>query len=682
MPAITPSQHQDVTLSASSAEGTIAASAGPTATANPQPNGRDASRLRRRLPIVVPVIAYLILVLLGVTTSNIGIGSLREDPADPEGLQFGYNQPIRSDEYGTGSPLWLGEIARGGAEPITPLSAPEGLLAQLPEGVISGIVFFDGSALALGEFIPAQMLFAMKWWLPTLLLFLGLPLWFRQITGRLRWGYLAAVLIAVAPGNAWWSGLAINTIGFVAAGCALTIYSASWLSQRRHARAVVGFVLAGILFARTPTYYQPFAIMLSIPFVVATALFIVLQTYRLRDRIISVIAITTSSLVWTAALFWESRDALAAGLTTVYPGTRLSSGEPIGPGFALGATNLGGIVDASTVSITNQSEISTSFTLLLPVTLVLCALGGRWWVAGGKAFTAVFVTMAAAAVFWTAWISFEWGAWSAAIPLVNRVPAHRAALGVGFLATIAFCLLMSHFAPRWGAKWIVPSTAAVVAGGLSFAGGFLLRSEGYLPGLRLASMLLASVVCAAAIFALVRWPGRVWSMIGAGLAALTLTAAVSPVIFGVGDFRDSATAQKFLDWAKASRADGALWASDSGSVDSLLMASGAPSLSGRQIIGPVVSEWSKLDPGRANENVWNRGGAHIAFEWADEGLRFEQPYPDVIKIIASPCEVQSRLTDLQYVVSSRELEASCLTEIDAVQWSGQQHFVYEVTPSE
>ena len=638
-----------------------------------------APRLKRWLPFILPVVAYLVLVLLGITTSNIGIDSLRQDPSDPLGLQLGHTQAIRSDEYGTGSPLWLGEIARGGSDATTPLSAPADFILQLPDGPISGIVFFEGSALALGQFVPAQMLFAMKWWLPTLLLFLGLPIWFRQITGKLRWGYLAAVLTFLAPGNAWWSGLAVNTIGFVSAACALTIFSSSSLARKRYWTAAVGFVVAGILFARTPTYYQPFAIMLSIPFVIATALVIMFQDVRLRSRVLSLAAITASGILWTAALFWESRDVLAAGLNTVYPGTRLSSGEAVLPGFALGATNLGGLFDPASVAQTNQSEISTSFTLLLGVTAVLVAFGGRSSV-GRKTFTAVFLTMAVASLFWLAWISFDWGSWSAAIPLVNRVPAGRAVLGLGFLATITFCLFMSQYRPGWGGKWIVPSTAALVAGGLSAAGGILLRAEGFLPGLGPRRVALAALICALVIFALVRWPGNVWSMVSAGVAALSLSIVVNPVIFGVGDLRDSPTAGKFLDWAETSREDGTVWASDSPYIDSLMMATGTPSLSGRQIIGPDMSEWRKLDPGSANENVWNRGGAHVKFEWVDEGLRFEQPYPDVIKVVASPCVVQSRLTELEYVVSSEELDASCLTQIDTVEWFGQSQYVYELTP--
>lgn len=637
-------------------------------------------RARRGLPLTGPLLVYLILILFGVTTSNIGIDSLRQDPDAPLGVQLGHTQGIRSDEYGTGSPLWLGEIARGGAEQITPLSAPAGLLVQLPDGIVSSIVFFEGTALALGSALPTEMLFAMKWWLPTLLLFLGLPIWFRQVTGRLRWGYFAAFLIAVAPGNVWWSGLAVNTIGFVAAACALTIFSSSSLAHGRYVRAGLGFVVAGVLFARTPTYYQPFAIMLSVPFVVATALFILRQDYRLRARIISIAAIVVAGVAWTGSLLWESRDVLAAGLTTVYPGTRLSAGSPVAPGFALGATNLFGIYDPASVALTNQSELSTSFTLLIAVTVLLCVLGGSWWT--DRPFRAVFLTMAVATLFWLAWISIDWGTWSSAIPLVNRVPPARAALGVGFLATIAFSLLMSRYRPRNGARWVAASAAAVLAGGLSVTGGILLQTGGFLPDLGAVPVAVAATVCGAAVFAVVGWPGRVWSMAFASLSALSLTLVVSPVIFGVGDLRDSTTAKAFLDWADRSRSDGTVWASDSTSVDSLMMATGVPALSGRQLVGPVVSEWEKLDPGRANENIWNRGGAHVVFEWADDGLRFEQPFPDVIKIVASPCEVHERLPELTYVVSSRALDASCLSEVDILQWSGEPQHVYVIEPTE
>jgi hypothetical protein len=659
----------------------IAASPALSQSAERSPDTRDSEdhfrrRLLRALPFVVPILIYILLALLGVTTSNIGIETLREDPTDPLGLQLGHSKGIRSDEYGTASPMWLGEIARGGSDAVTPLSAPADLLLQLPDGVVSSIVFFDGSMLALGHVVPTEVLFALKWWLPSLLLFLGLPIWFRQLTGKLRWGYLAAVLVVVAPGNAWWSGLAVNSIGFVAAACALSIASSSWLARRRYALAVLGFIVTGILFARTPTYYLPFAVMLSIPFIVATALFILYQHWPLRVRVISVAAVTVSALAWTGALFWESSESLAAGIDTVYPGNRLSTGMAVAKGFLFGATNLGGIRDPSTVGHTNQSELSTSFTLLIAVLVVLIAFSARWQRKGAS--IAILLTFGLASVFWLLWASFDWGAWSASIPLVNRVPSTRAALGAGFLATITFCLFMSDYRPRPRARWIAPAGAALVAGAISVGAGLLLRRDGFLPTLSSVAIIIAGVVCAAAVFALVRWPGRWWSMVPAGLAALSLTVFVSPIIFGVGDLRDSTTAQKFLEWSEESRADGSVWASDSGDVSSLMMATGMPALSGRQIVGPVTSEWEKLDPGGSNEDFWNRGGSHVTFAWAESGLHFEQPAPDAILVVASPCVVNERLTYLQHIVSTQKLDAPCLSLTDTVMWGGIPRYVYDV----
>jgi hypothetical protein len=629
------------------------------------------------LQLVVPIAVYLVLVLLGITNSNIGIGSLREDPAHPDGLQIGSSKAIRSDEYATASPMWLGQIARDGAEAVEPLSVSGDLFLQLPTGIVSDIVFFDGTALGLGHFIPAEMLFAMRWWLPTLLLFLGLPFWFRQVTGSSRWGYLAAALIFVAPGNAWWSGLAVNMMGFVAAGCALANYATHAVGRGRYVRAALAFVAAGILLARVPTTYQPLAIVVALPFVVSTAIYILTRSMSLRRRIISLAAITLAGLAWTAALFWENRDAVAIGLATVYPGARQSSGESLSLGFIFGATNLGGLSRLG-VAGSNQSEISTSFVLLAGVGLVLIVFGG--WRAGRHQMW-IFLPMVIGVAAWMSWSMITWGPWSGQIPLVNRVPASRAALGVGFLATIGFCMFMAQYRPRGRTKVYAPVVAGAVGGGLSLLGGWRLRSDGTLPGLQVWFVLLAAAVTAVVVFAIVRWPGRWWSMTVAGAAALSLTFTTGPILVGLGDLRTSDTAQKFLSWGAKSRDDGTVWASDSTYVDALMMATGTPSLSSRQMIGPDAAAWKKLDPGGKHEDMWNRGGTHITFDWTDSGVRFSLPFGDQVTISGSPCAVAQRFPTLRHIVSSHRISASCVKEIDRVEWSGQPQYVYAVDVS-
>ena len=131
----------------------------------------------RRLPwrIVGPVVAYVVLVLLGVTMSSIGISGMRQDPANPNGHQLGESLQIRSDEFLTSTPFNLGVTATGSPDSLNPLTAPHGFTSQLSSGPVSSVVFFDGTVLRLGPVLPDAWLIAARWWLPFLLLALGAP---------------------------------------------------------------------------------------------------------------------------------------------------------------------------------------------------------------------------------------------------------------------------------------------------------------------------------------------------------------------------------------------------------------------------------------------------------------------------------------------------------------------------
>jgi hypothetical protein len=634
---------------------------------------RYARFSRTRGIFVFPVLVYLTLVLLGVTNSNIGISSLRENPDGPLGAQIGTSQGIRSDEWGTESPIWLGAMANSDGADLAPLSVSNGFFAQLPDGPVSAIVFFDGTVVSSATWMPDAMLFAAKWWLPTLLLFIGLPVLFRQITGSLRWGYLAAILIAFAPASMWWSGRPVNTMGFVAAGCALAIYGTGRLAERRWLRATAAFLVGGILLARTPTYYQPLAIVVGVPIVVATAAFILWSPHPWRARLTSLAAICASGATWTALLFWENLDTVLAGLETAYPGERASTGGAMSFGMLFGGTNLTWLESIATGSGINQSEISSAFTVLLPVVAILFA-AGRW--RGSRPHAAVTATITGFAVFWLSWATVSWGSFGALIPLVNRVPNTRAMLGVGFLAILAFCLLMAQWrpAPRLAVPFVAAGSAALIS---AYAGSSLQTAE--LPALTTWMIWVSALVVGAVIFVLVRFPQRWWALVIAGSAVVGSTATATPILFGLGDLRASETAQEFLAWGEDSRADRTIWASSSQDVDSLMMATAVPSLSGRQQIGPDVIEWEKLDPDGAYEQMWNRGGLHVMFEWADEpGITFSLPVADTVVIKASPCTIADRIPEFRYAVSADHLDEACLTEIDQFTWSGVDYRVYEV----
>jgi len=632
------------------------------------------SRWARRAVFIVPVVLYLLLVLLGLTNSSIGVSGLREDPSHPVGVQIGQSQAVRSDEYTTESPIWLGEIARDGQSALNPLTVSNDFFAQLPSGPASSIVFLDGTLLSAS--LPDAMLFAAKWWLPTLLLFLGLPVWFRQITGQLRWGYLAAVLVFVAPASMWWSGRPVNTLGFVAAGCALAIFGARAIGKHRWWQAAAAIVVAGILLARLPTYYQPLAIVIGVPVIVATGVYLMAQPWARRTRAIALGAISLSALAWTGAIFWESREAVAAGLSTVYPGDRQSTGEALEIGRVLGATNLGWLESVGRTGATFETELATSFNVLFAV-VVLLFIASRW--RGGVMQAAAFIPMVAFTAFWLSWCTIDWGSLGAGIPIVNRVPNFRAAQGAGFLATIVFCLFMAQWRPP--RRLAVPLVAAAAAGLLSGYAGSSLRLH-FLPDLTTVMIWTSAIITGLVVFLLAWKPTKWYSLVVAGAAAAAMTFAVSPVLFGVGDLRTSATAEKFLAWGAASRDESTVWASDSGFVDALMLSTATPSLSSRQQIGPNAEAWERLDPTREHEHMWNRGGLHIQFAWSDsEALEWQQPSPDILTIVGSPCAVAERLPELQHISSTRALNVPCATLIDTVSWSGIEHYVYEVAPT-
>ena len=643
---------------------------------NPPTSGQELAELRtatwlRRAVYLGPVIVYLLLVLAGITNSNIGVYWLREDPGSPEGLQIGQSQAVRSDEYTTESPIWLGEIARDGEDALNPLTVSNNFFAQLPSGPVSSVVFLDGTLLSSG--LPDQMLFAAKWWLPSLLLFLGLPVWFRQITGRLRWGYLAAVLVFVAPATMWWSGRPVNTLGFVAAGCALAVFGARALHRRAWAPAVASILISGILLARLPTYYQPLAIVIGIPLIVATGAFLLTQPWTWRTRLVSIGAIAASSLFWTAAIFWESRDAIAAGLSTVYPGDRKSTGAAVDVGRLLGATNMGWLESVGVTGATFETELATAFNILFFVLVLLFA--SRRWV-GPRPERAALVSLVVFSAFWLSWSMVDWGSIGAMIPIVNRVPNFRATQGAGYIAILAFCLFMS----RWQRheRRSLALVAAGSAAALSAYGGSALQLQ-LLPDLTTWMIWVSAAVTGAVIYLLVSLPHRWFSLVATGAAATAMTIAVTPVLFGLGDLRQSTTAQQFLQWGAESRSSGTVWASDSGYVDALMLATATPSLSSRQQIGPDVTAWSRLDPGAEHEEMWNRGGLHIQFFWNDDAdITWAQPSPDIVTLTGSPCAVAERMPELTHVSSTHPLEISCGELVDMFTWSGIEHWVYEI----
>jgi hypothetical protein len=459
------------------------------------------------------------------------------------------------------------------------------------------------------------------------------------------------------------------------AAAALIFWADVQAAQKRWLRAAMAIVTSAILMGRYPSYYQPYAIVLGLPVVAATCAFLLVRE-RFRRRAWATVLVTgVLAAALTGGAMLESLTAIRAGLDTVYPGHRRSTGMHLSWAQVLGATALGDVRRTQAALVgTNASEVSSSFTVLVGAAVVFFV---AIWRRLSWASRAAVSTYLAAALVWLAWCSLDFPSFGASIPVMNLVPSFRAAQTVGFLAVIAFCLVLAQVRARLpvvaALAGLLLTAALVVVGSFSYHRAVPATAD-WIIWCGAAGLVLA--VGAAGLLP-VRWPSAALAV----ATALFLTVQVNPLQVGLGDLRGTHAANLMLAAARDARAEHSVWASDSIAVDALMFAEGTPALSSRQQIGPDRAVWEHLDPGGAHEEVWNRGGTFIRFTWSEsaDDVSWENPSVDQIVMTASPCVVANRFPSLGHVVSTQPLNLPCLEPDGRFRFAGRVQHVYRVT---
>jgi hypothetical protein len=616
---------------------------------------------------------YLILVLLGASQSSIGSPMLRQDPAHPLGHQIGSPQSIRSDEFLTDTPIALGEIAAAEAYTSNPLTQPPNFLHQIPSGPTSSITMFEGTLARIGGVIPDEMAFAARWWLPTLLLVIFTPLWFGEVTGRRRFGYLCAAMIFFAPSNAWWSMRPVSILGFVFAGSYLIFPASRGVAERRWLRTVLLGLAAGVLLARYPAQYQPFALVIGVPVIVATLATFLTRPLPRRTKAIALGVVGACAAVFVAGLMAENWEAIQASFATVYPGSRRSSGAPSAVSDLFGAPALGAMTSTAQIVGSNASEIASAFTVSVVWAAILLVAGRAGWLKGNRA---AIIVVGAFTAFWLSWCMLSWGRVGEHVPIANLVPPHRASAMVGALGSLLICLMLSQWSRP--SSWNTPLIAGGVVAALTGWGGSSLAAQ-FFPGLRPLTVWSIALVAGVCVALVTRFPDRLFPIGLTVVAVAAVSFRANPVIFGLGDLRGSTTAKAMLAEGATSRDADRVWASDSLPFDSLMLATGVPALSGRQQMGPRTDEWIQIDPGRTHENAWNRGGMYIRFVWnTATSPTFSNPTDDQLFMGISPCELHRRIPSLQRIATTTPLQLDCLRLRRQLLWAGQRHWIYDI----
>ncbi len=644
------------------------------------PRNRLRGSLADRLEVLLPIVGYAAVVLSGATTSSLGAGPLRQDPTHPMGTLWGTPNGVRSDEWLTQTPIELNVLSLGHSS-SSPLAEAPDLIFQVASGQpVESLFFFDSTLLRLGPWLPDAMLFAAWRALPLLALLLMLPPLLRRFGANRPMSWLAVALVVLAPTTLWWSFTPVRILAFASAGSYLLVLARDRLltgSPRwGRAAAVALTVLGGLLIARLGTYYVPWSLTIGLPLVLATAAWLVWSSPR-RPGLIVLAGGAVAGGLLLGATFWENLTAVQAGLDTAYPGTRRSAAAAMPPFHLFGAPGLYRLQDPTVAAIPNQSEIASAYLVCLAwAGLLFPGLMARLRQPDFRGQRAALTALAGVTTFWLLWCVVSWGPWSSSIPLVSLVSAPRAAQTVGYGAALVLCIVVSQAATPRGYHLLA---VAGLCGLVTAYGVSTLQSA--VPTLGSWPVWLSAFGCGAVVWLVTRFPSH-WAPVALVVAVLLVGGyKINPVNFGLGDLRASPSAgfARHLG-ALAREKDGSI-AADSEFVSALLVANGAPTLTGYQTSGPDIDRWNLLDPDGRYEESWNRGASYLRMTFdgkpgADPVMT--NPNPDIIQVSVDPCELGVDGLEVSYVVSQADLTNDCLRPAGRFTWSGVPNYVFEV----
>lgn len=621
-----------------------------------------------RLEVLLPLLAYVVISLGGLSTSSLGLLSVEGTGEGAD--QWGNSLPIRSDEWLTQAPIDLSVLAAGSST-APALSQDPDLIYQISSGqVVESVLFHEGNFLRLGPWLPDEMLFsAFRAW-PWLLLLLALPPLLRRMGASRPLSWLGVVLVFLAPASLWWSFMPVRIMAFAAAGSYVLWLARDRMVAGKRVTALAQAAVAGILLARLVTYYVPWSLTLGVPLVIATGVYLVADRVTRRQALLTVGAGALVSLAVLAGTLLENAASLSAELNTVYPGLRRVTGAAQMPAQLVGGPALFEMEDGAAPTLLNQSEISSGFLVCAFWALVVWR---RAWTGATTAQRGAIATLAVATALWSAWAMFDWGSLGENIPLLSSVLPVRAAQTVGFPATLLLVLLVSRLT---GDSSRLAVAAAATTGVVTAYGASDARRA--LPDLATWQVWAAVLAVSAVAYAVTRWPSRSWPVVGTLVVCLAAGIDANPVVRGVGDLRSSPAADAARALTQRAEADGTLIATNSMAANALLIANGAPTLTGNQVTGPIVSEWEKVDPDHEYENVWNRGASYlyVAFDGERDAPWVEEAAPDVIVIHAHPCWLAESDLDVGYLVSTIEVTGRCVTPVRTFTWNGGPQYVY------
>ena len=637
---------------------------------------------------VILTLAVIILCSLRLSGTSIGIyntvfyGQGHKD----SNLLLGKPQTIRSDEYSVSSLMAIAQ-SNNGYESINKNignGQDVNVLGDIPTNDWS--TFFKPQNIGF-LVLPFDNAFSLKWWLPGYFLILAAYFFvLRIMPKRKTLAILLSLSFILSPFLQWWYlGPTVETLTGALFGLLviLKIFESKKLSHT-------------ILWSLLLTYIgTSFIIIIYPPFQITTALvalaFIVgyliknkgiLKEKTFKRNLLFIVGAIVISVATILLFLSQHQSAVQAITQSAYPGNRTASSGGASVDHLL-SSNTSPLLQSGSryksLGKTNQSE-SSNFILIIPLLLIPAFYILYKERRAGKRHYIVIASLVVFALL-LAWAIVPGIDLVGKLTLLDRVPANRALIGIGFANFILLVLFIELFRKskvRFTNAQITIYSLLVVILYLVLNLYTAVKYPGFI-GFNMGVAL--SLPFAVIVFAfLKRW----YTLAVAGLLLFSIgsTFAIHPLYVGTDVVREATISQEIR---KLNRENPKTWVGDDNYLENFTLLNGARSLTATYYY-PQLDLWKPLDTDGTQSDAYNRY-AHVNFAFdRDAAVNIKANFylrgEDIFYIITEACDPFMQKNNVGYLLTNKlfnEGEAPCATLKTTIDYPKLKTYIYELS---
>ena len=637
---------------------------------------------------------FIFFIVQGIHGSSLGVYS--KYFSDEKDTNLIANQPwdIRSDEW----VIWTAQNAAQyemGLPESNPLFGGDSDMAKRGEApILNWTIIFSPQDIGY-LFLPFINGFAFHWWLPLLLLLTASYYFCLHIFRRnVLLAVMFSLVFSFSPFILWWYQVRLLlplAFGFLFVLCFSKMLEAHKKAVLNSKKIITyGITLSYLAIGIVIGLYIPF----SIPIVlvcVAASLGLLLNSsdekmtfvslLKQNSSILKVLMVTVLLITLVGALFFvQHKEMIQLVENSVYPGERFANSGELEPWTLFDGILMPQLQNfpEGTTYYSNQSEVS-SFLIFTPLMLVpsmyLLVVGYKKtrkinWLLLSLSLLMIILLLRSV-------VSFNIFLYD--LLLLDRVPAARLKVGIGFCASILLLLTMKYFEET---KSNV-KTYRYLAAFITFVAGFTIynllftKVNNEYPGFISSSDSIFYMTLFSALLPSLLFLNKK-NLVMLLLLIMTALSSLKVVVLykGLGELsRDSAIISAIDE---ASGTDRGRWIT----IDSIIY-SNFPLVAGEFNVGgsqsyPELDFWKQIDDDEKYEFAYNRQTKVIFTEENTNGETFYLPANSVTQIQID-CNNQFYENNVDYALSIKPINLDCFKEINKIEYPKVHFYIYEIT---